>query len=53
MLRFPEKEVWTMTPYKINTLFRIHKEYNPQQFRNQSKEAPDGVDAIDAALGGF
>ena len=55
MLRYPEREVWRMTPYKINTLFGYHKEYNPQQFseRPRTQAQPDGMDAIDVALGGF
>ena len=54
MLRYQEREVWGMTPYKINTLFGYHKEYNPQQFRRTTTQAePDGMDAIDVALGGF
>lgn len=54
MLRFPEAEVWRMTPYKITTLFGYHREYNPQQFRQQPTAVePEGVDAIDVALGGF
>lgn len=54
MLRYKEAEVWKMTPYKITTLFEYHKEYNPQQFRRQeAQEVPDGMDAIDVALGGF
>lgn len=42
-----------MTPYKINTLFGYHKEYNRQQFRPTAQAEPEGVDAIDIALGGF
>ena len=42
-----------MTPYKINTLFGYHKEYNPQQFKSTTQAEPDGMDAIDVALGGF
>ena len=52
-MRYAEKEVWRMTPYKIQTLFRYHKEYNPQQYKQTAEEVPDGVDAIDVALGGF
>lgn len=28
-----------MTPYKILTLFRIHKEFNPDRFKQEQKEA--------------
>ena len=50
MLRYPEREVWKMTPYKINTLFGYHKEYNPQQFRHTDQAEPEGTDAIDIAF---
>jgi hypothetical protein len=55
MLRYPEREVWKMTPYKINTLFGYHKEYNKQQFSGEptTQAQPDGMDAIDVALGGL
>ena len=39
-----------MTPYKIMTLFNIHKEFNPAQFK-QGK--PEGISDIDYALGGL
>lgn len=53
MLRYPEREVWHMTPYKIVTLFGYHKEYHRQQFGTQQQAQPDDMDAIDIALGGF
>jgi hypothetical protein len=37
-----------MTPYKILTLFRIHKEFNPDRFKPEEKEAD-----IDDVLGGL
>jgi hypothetical protein len=40
LLRWPEESVWRMTPYKIITLFRIHKEFNPDRFKPlEEKEA--------------
>ena len=39
-----------MTPYKISTLFNIHKEFNPDRFK---PEKPEGLDDIDEALGGL
>lgn len=33
--------------------FGYHKEYNPQQFRHTNQAEPEGVDAIDIALGDF
>jgi len=41
-----------MTPYKILTLFRIHKRFNPDRFKVE-QEKPEGVDDIDIALGGL
>jgi len=41
-----------MTPFKITTLFKLHKQYNPHIFR-QEEETPEGVDDIDLALGGL
>ena len=49
LLRWSEAEVWHMTPYKILTLFRIHREFNPDRF---SKPDPKEVD-IDDVLGGL
>jgi len=37
-----------MTPYKIITLFRIHKEFNPDRFKPEKPEAD-----IDDVLGGL
>lgn len=47
-----------MTPYKIITLFTIHKEFNPDRFKVDPPRAKvlldeDGFDDIDVALGGF
>jgi len=53
MLRFPEREVWKMTPHKISTLFGYHKEYNTQQFGIMPQKQIDNMDAIDVALGGL
>lgn len=58
MLRLPEAEAWKKTPYQIMTLFRLHKEYNPQQFGEQPELQPTGNNGqqlapIDIALGGF
>ena len=47
-IRWPEADVWKMTPYKILTLFRIHKEFNPDRFKPEEKEAD-----IDDVLGGL
>ena len=48
LLRWSEAEVWRMTPYKILTLFKIHREFNPDRF----KPVPKEVD-IDDVLGGI
>ena len=56
MLGYTEAATWKKTPYQLQRLFEYHKEYNPQQFRNSSiknPESPDGMDAIDIALGGL
>ena len=39
-----------MTPYKILTLFKVHRDFNPARF---GKSKPIGMDDIDAALGGL
>ena len=31
--------MWRMTPYKILALFRIHREFNPDRFKPEEKEA--------------
>ncbi len=48
LLGWSEAEVWKMTPYKILTLFKIHREFNPDRFKPDPKE----VD-IDDVLGGI
>ncbi len=48
LLRWSEAEVWRMTPYKILTLFKIHREFNPDLL----KPVPKEVD-IDDVLGGI
>ena len=48
LLRWSEAEVWRMTPYKILTLFRIHKQFNPDRFKPEEPEAD-----IDDVLGGL
>lgn len=58
LLRWPEPAVWKMTPYKIITLFTIHKEFNPDRFKDDPPKAQgmldeDGFDDIDVALGGL
>ena len=40
--------MWRMTPYKILALFRIHREFNPDRFKPEEKEAD-----IDDVLGGL
>lgn len=52
MLGYPEREVWRMTPYKIMRLFEIHKSFYPDRFGG-SGDLPEGLDAIDIALGGL
>ena len=44
-----------MTPYKILTLFRIHKIYCPQRkgFMQDSPAIVGDMDDIDVALGGL
>lgn len=39
-----------MTPYKIITLYRIHREFNPDKFK---QDAPQGVATIDLAFEGL
>lgn len=59
MLRLPEREAWHKTPYQIMRLFRLHKEYNPQQFGQQGYQTTAGaargqkLAPIDIALGGL
>jgi len=57
MLRLPEQEAWRKTPYQIMRLFRLHKEYNPQQFGEQQRynTTANGqqLAPIDIALGGL
>ena len=55
LLGYPEKEVWRMTAYKILTLFRIHREFNPDRFKPDPMEEArqKGIDPIDIALGGL
>lgn len=49
LLGYTEHEVWKMTPYKIMTLYDIHREYTSERF-----EAPRlQRDPIDNALGGL
>ena len=48
LLRWSEAEVWRMTPYKILTLFKIHKQFNPDRFKPEEPEAD-----IDDVLGGL
>jgi len=59
LLNFREHEVWHMTPYKLTTLFKVHKSFNPDKFKSDdeitnSRAGNIGdVDDIDLALGGF
>ena len=52
----PEREAWKKTPYQITKLFRLHKEYNTQQF-GEPKESRtingQQLAPIDIALGGL
>ena len=41
--------MWQMTPYKLKTLFGIHKEFNNNRFAQEDA----GMDDIDRALGGL
>jgi len=52
LLGFPEREVWKMTPYKITTLWKIHKEFNRDKFRQDEETEPtaSGVGDIDRAM---
>ena len=55
LLKYPEQQAWTKTPYQIITLFKYHKEYNPHIFRQEKngQQAAGEMDDIDIALGGF
>jgi len=55
VLGLEERRVWKMTPYKILTLFRIHKIYCPQRkgFMQDSPAIVGDMDDIDVALGGL
>lgn len=48
---YPEREVWKMTPYKIVTLFKVHKSFNKDQFKEEPEQLSG--DPIDIALGGL
>ena len=41
-----------MTPYKITTLYKIHKFYNGDKFKVEPERLPE-QDDIDIALGGL
>ena len=47
LLHWPEPAVWRMTPFKLLSLFRIHKEFNSDRFKTD-----DSTDDLDAVLGG-
>jgi hypothetical protein len=49
LLRYSEREVWGMTPYKITTLFKIHRSFNPDKYKQEAEKA----DPIDEAFGGL
>jgi hypothetical protein len=49
ILGYKEAQAWHMTPYKIQTLFKVHREFNPDKY----KQSPTHLDDIDAALGGL
>lgn len=56
LLGYREREAWRKTPYQIVTLFRYHKEYNPQKFKQETRKPGREqveMDDIDIALGGF
>jgi len=50
ILGWPERDVWKMTPHKLLTLFRIHREFHPDRFK---KVMPEGMADIDQALEGL
>jgi hypothetical protein len=55
-LRYEEAAAWRKTPYQIVKLFRYHKEYNPQKFKQETRKPGREqveMDDIDIALGGF
>ena len=47
-IRQADRAFGDMTPYKILALFRIHREFNPDRFKPEEKEAD-----IDDVLGGL
>jgi len=49
-LGYPERDVWKMTPFKILTLFKIHRHSHPERF---TQPKPDDIADIDLAMGGF
>jgi len=51
LLGWRECEVWRMTPYKLMTLFKVHKKFNPDRFK-QDAEAPEGADDVKSILTG-
>jgi len=55
VLGVSERDFWRMTPYKLLTLFRIHKIYCPQRkgFIQDSPAIVGDMDDIDVALGGL
>lgn len=55
ILRYTEQQAWRKTPYQILTLFKYHKEYNPQIFgyEKPANAGNENMDDIDIALGGF
>jgi len=50
MLGFSERETWKMTPYKIKTLFSLHREYNDPNYtapvRGEDAELEAHAEAI-------
>jgi hypothetical protein len=55
ILRYTEQQAWRKTPYQILTLFKYHKEYNPQIFgyEKPANDENEKINYIDIALGGF
>lgn len=49
LLRFTERETWKKTPYQIITLFRIHRQFNPDRFKPDPGPLGEG-DELDRML---
>jgi len=54
VLGFTEREVWKMTPYKIQTLYSIHREYtDPNYTAPAEKDEEADLEANAAAIRRF